>query len=140
MRKDFPELAENSRKDAGNIEIMEMLISIKKEMKEREDKWEKHQQIREEFLEAKFRRNEQLFEQNLRQREEEWKEEMKKKEKEFEEKMKASLEASYNNQFIRDEEVLTILRKREAEIEGNMLKKKKRGVVTKNQWLTKKLV
>ena len=37
--------------------------------------------------------------------------------------MKASLEAFYNNQFRRDEEVLTILRKREAEMEGNMLKK-----------------
>ena len=59
----------------------------------------------------------------MRQREE-WKEEMKKKEKEFGEKMKASLEAFYNNRrFIRDEEVLTILRKREAEMEGNMLKK-----------------
>ena len=37
--------------------------------------------------------------------------------------MKASLEAFYNNQFRRDEEVLTIMRKREAELEGNMLKK-----------------
>ena len=33
------------------------------------------------------------------------------------------MEAFYNNKFRRDEEVLTILRKREAEIEGNMLKK-----------------
>ena len=48
---------------------------------------------------------------------------MKRREKEFEEKMKASLEAFYNNQFIRDEEVLTILRKREAKMEGNMLKR-----------------
>ena len=48
---------------------------------------------------------------------------MKKKEKEFEEKMKASLEAFYNNQFRRDEEVLTILRKRKVEMEGNMVKK-----------------
>ena len=47
---------------------------------------------------------------------------MKMIEKEFGENMKASLEAFYNNQFRRDEEVLTILRKREAEIEGNMLK------------------
>ena len=39
------------------------------------------------------------------------------------EKMKASLEAFYNNQFRRDEKVLTIMRKREAEMEGNMLKK-----------------
>ena len=37
--------------------------------------------------------------------------------------MKASLEAFYNNQFRRYEEVLTILRKKEAEMEGNMLKK-----------------
>ena len=37
--------------------------------------------------------------------------------------MKANLEAFYNNQFRRDEEVLTILRKREAEMESNMLKK-----------------
>ena len=37
--------------------------------------------------------------------------------------MKASLEAFYNNQLRRDEEVLSILRKREEEMEGNMLKK-----------------
>ena len=48
---------------------------------------------------------------------------MKMREKEIGEKMKASLEAFYNNQFRRDEKVLTILRKREAEMEGNMLKK-----------------
>ena len=48
---------------------------------------------------------------------------MKMREKEFGEKMKVSLESFYNNQFRRDEEVLTILRKRETEMEGNMLKK-----------------
>ena len=37
--------------------------------------------------------------------------------------MKASLESFYNNQFKRYVELLTILRKREAEMEGNMLKK-----------------
>ena len=45
------------------------------------------------------------------------------REKEMGEKMKASLETFYNNQFRRNEEVLTIIKKREAEIEGNMLKK-----------------
>ena len=44
------------------------------------------------------------------------------REKEMGKKMKASLEAFYNNQFRRDEEVLTILKKREAEMEGNMIK------------------
>ena len=123
VREDFPELAESSRKDARNIKIMEMLRSIKEDIKEREQKWEKHQRIREEFLEAEFKRKEQLLEQTLRQREEEWKEEMKKRDKELGEKMKASLEAFYNNQFKRDEEVLTILREIEAKIKGNMLKK-----------------
>ena len=112
MREDFPELAESSRNDVGNNEIMEMLRSIKKDVEEREQKWEKLQQIREEFLSAKFRRKEQLLEQTLRQREEEWREKMKMREKEFGEKMKACLEAFYNNQFRRDEEVLTILKKR----------------------------
>ena len=37
--------------------------------------------------------------------------------------MKASFEAFYNNQFNRDAELLTILKKREVEMEGNMLKK-----------------
>ena len=59
----------------------------------------------------------------MKQKEEEWKEEMDKREKELQEKMKASLEAFYNNQFNRDAELLTILSKREAEMEGNMLKK-----------------
>ena len=48
---------------------------------------------------------------------------MDKREKELLEKMKASLEAFYNNQFNRDAKLLTIPRKREAEMEGNMLKK-----------------
>ena len=66
MREDFLELTESSRKDVRNNEIMEMLRSIKKDMEEREHKWEKQQQIREEFLEAEFRRKEQLLEQTLR--------------------------------------------------------------------------
>ena len=62
MREDFLELVESSRKGAGNIEIMEMLRSIKKDMEERKQKWEKHQQIREEFLEVEFKRKELLWE------------------------------------------------------------------------------
>ena len=70
MTENFPEQAESSRGE-GNTEIMEMLRTMKKDMEEREHKWEKQQQFREEFLEAEFRRKEQLFEQTLRQREEE---------------------------------------------------------------------
>ena len=59
----------------------------------------------------------------MKQKEEEWKEEMDIREKEMLEKMKASFEAFYNNQFNRDAELLTILKKREAKMGGNMLKK-----------------
>ena len=59
--KNFPEQAKSSRRGEGNTEIMEMLRSIKKDMEEKEHKWENQQQIREEFLEAEFRRKEQLL-------------------------------------------------------------------------------
>ena len=123
MRENFPKPAESSRRNEGTAEIMEMLISMKKDMEDRERKWERQRHIREKFLEADFKRKEQQWEQNLKHKEEEWKEEMDRREKELLEKMKASLVAFYNNQFNRDAELLTILRKREAEMEGNMLKK-----------------
>ena len=119
----YPEQAEISRRNEVSAEIIEMLKSMKKDMEEREQKWEKGQQIREEFQEAEFRRKEKMWEQNMKQREEEWKEELKRREEKANEKMKASLEAFYNNQFKRHIELLTILRKREEEMEGNMLKK-----------------
>ena len=59
MRENFPEPPESSRRNEGNVEIMEMLISMKKDMEDREKKWERQQQIREEFLEADFKRKEQ---------------------------------------------------------------------------------
>ena len=66
MTENFPEQAKSSKRGEGNIEIMDMMRSIKKDMEENEHKWEKQQQIKEEFLEAEFRRKEQLLEQNLR--------------------------------------------------------------------------
>ena len=121
VQKHLPEQAEGSRRREENAEIIEMLRSMKKDMEEREQKWERQQQIRENFLEAEARRKEQMWEQNCRQREEEWKEEIKRKEEKMMEKMKANLEAFYNNQFKQDAELLNILRKREAEMEGNMM-------------------
>ena len=123
VQEHLPKQEEWSRRREENVEIIEMLRSMKKDMEEREHKWERQQQIRENFLEVEARRKEQMWEENWRQREEEWKEELKRKEEEMMEKMKANLEAFYNNQFKRDAELLNILRKREAEMEGNMVKK-----------------
>ena len=38
--------------------MMNMLVSIKKEMEEREKRWEQQQRFGEEFLEAEFKRRE----------------------------------------------------------------------------------
>ena len=71
-RENFPKHAESSKRNEGTVEIMEMLVLMRKEMEEREKKWERHQQIREEYLKADFKRREQQWEQNLKQKEAEW--------------------------------------------------------------------
>ena len=71
VRETFSEPTECSRSNEGNAEIMNMLVSIKKEMEEKEKMWEQQQRIREEFLEAEFRRIDQRWEQLLKQRDEE---------------------------------------------------------------------
>ena len=73
VRETFSEPTECSRRNQGNAEIMDMLVSMKKEMGEREKRWEQQQNIREEFLEAEFKRREQQWKQMLKQRDEEWK-------------------------------------------------------------------
>ena len=114
VQEQLPEQVEGSKRREENAETIEMLRSMKKDMEEREQKWERQQQIREKILEAEARRKEQMWEQNWRQREEEWKEELKRKEEKMMEKMKANLEVFYNNQFKQDAELLNILKKREA--------------------------
>ena len=74
MRDNFLEPAESSIRNKGTAEIIEMLRSMKKEMEDREKKWERQRQIKEEFLEADFKRKEQQWEKHLKQKEEEWKE------------------------------------------------------------------
>ena len=62
VRENFSEPAECSNGNTGNKQIIEMLVSMKKEIEEREKKWEQQQRIREEFLEDEFRRREQRWE------------------------------------------------------------------------------
>ena len=76
VQEQLPLQAEGSRSREDNIEIMEMLRSMKREMEEREQKWERQQQIKEDFLEAAARKKEQMWEKNWKLREEEWKEDL----------------------------------------------------------------
>ena len=123
VRETFSEPVECSRSNEGNVEIMNMLVSIKKEMEEKEKKWEQQQRIKEEFLKAEFRRIEQRWEQLLKQRDEEWKEEMERRERALMQRLYLKINTFYNEQLKRDEDVLTFLEKREEKMEGSMLQK-----------------
>ena len=66
VRETFSEPVECFRSNQGNARIMDLLVSMKKEMEEREKRWEQQQKTREEFLEADFKRKEQQWEQMLK--------------------------------------------------------------------------
>ena len=59
VRDNFYGPTECSKSNQGYAKIMEMLVTMKKEMEEREKRCEQQQKIREGFLEADFRRKEQ---------------------------------------------------------------------------------
>ena len=123
VQEQEPTQGEGSRSRQGNTEIMEMLREMKREMEEREVKWKRQQQIKEEFMEAAARRKEKIWEENWRIREEEHKEELKKQEEKMMDKIKTSMQAFYNNQFKRDADLLNILKQKETEMENNRLRK-----------------
>ena len=123
IRETFYEPAECSRSNEGNAKIMNMLVSLKKEMEEKEKRWEQQQRIKEEFLEAEFRRREQRWEQLLKQRDEEWKEEMERRERALIQRLDSKINTFYNEQLKRDEDVLTFLEKREENMKGSILQK-----------------
>ena len=123
VQEQVPAKAEGSRSREGNTKIMEMLRAMKREMEEREIKWERQQRIKEEFMEVVARRKEQIWEENWRIREEEHKEELKKQEEKMMGRIKTSMQAFYNHQFKRDAELLNIMKKKEIEMENNMLRK-----------------
>ena len=119
VRETFSKPAECSRSNEGNAEIMNMLVSIKKEMEEREKMWEQQQRIKEEFLEAEFKRREQRWEQLLKQRDEEWKEEMERRERALMQRLDSKINTFYNEQLKKDANLLTFLEKREEKMESS---------------------
>ena len=119
----MPTQAKGSRSREENTEIIEMLRAMKREMEERELKWERQQRIKEEFMEGGARRKEQIWEENWRIREEEHKEELKRQEEKMVGRIKTSMQAFYNNQFKRNVELFNIMKQKEIEMENNMMRK-----------------
>ena len=82
-------------------------------MEEKEKRWEQQQKIREEFLEANFRKREQQWEQMFKQRDEEWKEERERRERALMQRLDSKINTFYNEQLKRDEDVLIWKREKE---------------------------
>ena len=98
------------------------------ELKRRDQQWEEELQRREERFESELQRREQEWEAELRRREEQMKgvlqqqredfrKEMEKRDKDQLQKLKFSNEAFYNNQVNRDNQLLGIIKERDAKLE-----------------------
>ena len=81
--RDFRETGESSRGASENSQIMEMLLSMQKNMEERDKKWSHQQQFREETYEAELKRRYQQWEEELQRREEMFEAELRGKEKKW---------------------------------------------------------
>ena len=81
------ETGESSRGASENSQIMEMLLSMQKNMEERDKKWSLQQQFREETYEAELKRRDQQWEEELQRREEMFEAELRRKENKWEEEM-----------------------------------------------------
>ena len=87
MNREFREPGESSRGAQENNQILKMLISIQKNMEERERKWSLQQKFREEVYEAELKRRDQQWEEELNRREEVHEVELKRKDQQREEEM-----------------------------------------------------
>ena len=85
--RDFRETGESSRGASENNQIMEMLLSMQKNIEERDKKWSLQQQFREETYEAELKRRDQQWEEELQRREEMFEAELRRMEQKWEEEM-----------------------------------------------------
>ena len=130
--RDFREPGESSRGAQGNNQIMEMLSSIQKKMEEREREWNLQQKFREEVYESELKRKYQQWEEEMNRREEQVKEILEHQEEKFKKEMEErdhdllkkfqlSHESFYTNQYDRDSQLLTIIKKRDSDQEAKTM-------------------
>ena len=130
--RDFREPGESSKGAQGNNQIMEMLSSIQKRMEEREREWNLQQKFREEVYELELKRKDQQWEEEMNRREEQIKEILEHQEEKFKKemeerdhdllkKLQLSHESFYNNQYDRDSQLLTIIKKRDSDQEAKTM-------------------
>ena len=79
LRQIHQEQAESSMQNCNNAKLMEMLMSMRQEMKERDNQLKLQLQLRDEYMEADLKIRDQNLEDALRKRDEEWRVELEKR-------------------------------------------------------------
>ena len=90
---------------------------MEEELQRREERFESELQRREQEWEAELRRREEQMKGVLQQQREYFRKEMEKRDKDQLQKLKFSNEAFYNNQVNRDNQLLGIIKERDAKLE-----------------------
>ena len=75
-KTDHNEIAESSRQQGSNENIMEMLAIMEHKMRERENQLRIQLHMRDEYLDAELKRRDQFLEESIRQRDLKWKKEL----------------------------------------------------------------
>ena len=83
LRQTHHEQAESSRHNCNHTELIELLMSMRQEMKERDNQLKTQLQLRDEYFDAKLRRRDQNLEDALKKKDEEWKAEIEKRDIEW---------------------------------------------------------
>ena len=79
LRQTHQEQTESSGQNCNKSELIKLLMSMRQEMKERDDQLTTQLQLRDEYFAEELRRRDQNLENALKKRDEEWKAEIEKK-------------------------------------------------------------
>ena len=79
LRQTHHEQDESSEPNCNHAELIELLMSMQQEMKERDNQLKTQLQLRDEYFDAELKRRDQNLEDALKKRDEEWKVEIEKR-------------------------------------------------------------
>ena len=79
LRQTHQDQAESSRKNCNQSKLIKLLMSMRQEMKERDDQLKTQLQLRDEYFDAELKRRDQDLEDALKKMDEEWRVEIEKK-------------------------------------------------------------
>ena len=79
LRQTHQEQAEIFRQNCNHAELIELLMSMRQEMKEKDNQLKTQLQLRDEYFDAELKRRDHNLEDALKKRDEEWKVEIEKR-------------------------------------------------------------